>query len=105
MPVDHAANIYWATVLAAPSPPTEGLTLTVPPAQSGDFPPVPFFATVSFPGNSEIQAGPDTTEPVTVTAIAGNTLTLVRAVSPAYRRAIRAGDQIKTTLVVRGPGI
>jgi hypothetical protein len=97
MPVDHGANHYWSTVNVAPDPPTTGLTLRVPAPQGADFPPVPFHAVVRFPGDSTLLAGPDTAEPLRVTQIVGNILTLDREVGLEFRRAIRAGDQISAS--------
>ena len=105
MPADKQANHYWGTVNAPPDPPTSGLTLGVPNPQAGDFADLtlPFSAVVMFPGNAELKPGVDTAEPVRVTQIVGNTLTLEREVSAEYRRAIRAGDQISASLVTFGP--
>jgi hypothetical protein len=43
--------------------------------------------------------GPDTAEPLRVTAVVGNTLTVLREVPDNFRREIRAGDQILASLI------
>ena len=104
MPTDPQSNLYWATINLPPSNPTTATSVRVPPGQLDGFPPPPFAAVVSPAGvgNAVLQDGPDTAEPLRVTAIVGNVLTLEREVALAFRRQIRVGDWVFASLVT-GP--
>lgn len=88
-------NFGYSTVLTAPSPATSGTSLVVQSGEGAKFPAVPFNATIwpvstqSLTSNAEI---------VTVTAIATDTLTIVRAQEGTTARTVIVGDQIVNTV-------
>lgn len=91
-------NFAYSTVLTAPSPASSGTSLTVQNGLGAIFPAPPFSATV-WPNSAQ----PFTTsaELVLVTAISGDTFTIVRAQEGSSARSILVGDQIAATETVK----
>lgn len=101
MPFDPHANLASSLVTIAPSPDTSGTTLTVSAGQGALFPnpsPIPFNCTVvpwnTFPtqANSEI---------VRVTAIVGDTFTIIRAQEGTTAKPIAAGWLIANSITAK----
>jgi hypothetical protein len=96
--LDQYKNLALATIATAPSPATSGTSLVVTAGQAAYLPAPPFNATVfdakllPTPGNAEI---------VRVTAVAGDTLTIVRAQEGSTARTIVAGDNLAATFTVK----
>ncbi len=78
-------------VVAVPSPPTSGTSLTVTSGSGVIFPAVPFKARVYTNGSDPYSNG---SEVVTVTAKSGDVFTIVRAQNGTSARTILASDQI-----------
>ena len=98
MAFDAHKNLAIATVSAAPSPPTSGTSLSVASGEGARFPAAPFNATV-WPASS--LPNPVTADVVRVTAVAGDTLTIVRATENTAARSVVAGDLIAATITVK----
>jgi hypothetical protein len=95
---DLHKNFAYSNVATAPSPATSGTSLVVTAAQGALFPAVPFNVTV-WPAS--VQPLSTNAEIVTVTAIATDTLTIVRAREGTTARAIIVGDQIAATITAK----
>ena len=95
---DSHANFGYSTVLIAPAPPNSGTSLTVAAGQGALFPTAPFNCTV-WP--ADVQPLASNAEIVRVTAVAGDTLTIVRAQEGTGAIAIAAGYQIANTTSVK----
>jgi hypothetical protein len=95
---DLHLNFAYSTVATAPSPATSGTSLVVAAAAGAAFPPAPFEATV-WPVS--VQPLGSNAEVVTVTAIATDTFTIVRAREGSSARTIVIGDQIAATITRR----
>ncbi len=93
--MDAVLNLAYALVATAPSPATSGTSLIVTAGTGTRFPAVPFQATLwpvstmPTPANAEI---------VTVTLIATDTLTIVRAQESTSARTVIVGDQCAATV-------
>lgn len=98
MPFDQHRNFAYSTVATAPSPADSGTSLVVAAGEGSRFPTPPFNATV-WPASA--QPLPGTAEIVRVTAIATDTLTIVRAQEGSTARSIVVGDQIAATITDR----
>jgi hypothetical protein len=98
MPFDAHKNLAVAAVATAPSPATTGTSITVPGGEGTRFPVPPFNATVW--AATEIPT-PLSAELVRVTAIAGDTFTIVRAQEGSPARAILVGDLIAATITAK----
>ena len=96
--MDAYKNFAYSLVATAPSPATTGTSLVVTAADGTKFPEVPFNATIWATG-----ANPITTnaEIVRVTAIATDTLTIVRAQEGSSARTVVVGDQIAATITAK----
>lgn len=88
---DALKNFAISTVVTAPSPATSGTTLVVTTGHGARFPATPFDVVIK-PATGD--AEPDNAEIATCTAIASDTLTLVRAQRGTSARTIVAGDRI-----------
>jgi hypothetical protein len=92
---DLHKNFAYGTVATAPSPASSGTSLVVTAGQGALFPTPPFNATIwpviaqPLLANAEI---------VRVTAIATDTLTIVRAQEGSSARTVVIGDQIAATI-------
>ncbi len=98
MGYDAHKNLAYSTLATAPSPATSGTSLVV---QSGDgalFPAVPFNATVWVAGSQPLVTN---AEIVRVTAISGDTFTIVRAQEGTSARTVLVGDQIAATITAK----
>jgi hypothetical protein len=95
MAADAYKNLAIATVATAPSPAASGTSLVVTAGQGARFPTPPFNATV-WPATA--LPDPTTAEIVRVTAIATDTLTLVRAQEGTTARTILVGDLFAATV-------
>ena len=95
MAIDAASNFGYGVVLVAPSPALSGTSLTLNAGQGALLPAVPFNATV-WPTATNPRAA--NAEIVTVTNVAGDVLTIVRAQEGTAARAIAVGDQIAATI-------
>ena len=93
--MDAYKNFAVSIVATAPSPGLSGTTLTVTAGQGGRFPAPPFNATV-WP--SGVLPDPTNAEIVRVTAIATDTLTIVRAQEGTTARTIATGNLIAATI-------
>lgn len=91
MPDQHA-NFAYSTVATAPSPATSGTSLGVQTGDGAGLPTPPFNAVVC-PANANPPRA-SSSEIVRVTAIVGDTLTIVRAQEGTSARTILVGDQI-----------
>lgn len=98
MPVDAHTNFAYSTVATAPSPATSGTSLVLATGGGALMPAVPFNGT-----DWATNAQPTTAnaEIVRVTAISGDTLTIVRAQEGSSARTIVIGDQFAATLTVK----
>lgn len=97
MPDAHK-NFAYSTVATAPSPDTSGTLLVVQTGDGTKFPTPPFNATVWPAGDQPLTIN---AEIVRVTAISGDTLTIVRAQESTTARSIVAADQIAATITVK----
>lgn len=97
MPDTHK-NFAYSLVATAPSPASSGTSLIVTAAQGALFPAVPFNATIWPTG---VQPLSTNAEIVTVTAIATDTFTIVRAQEGSSARTVVIGDQIAATITVK----
>lgn len=88
---DALKNFAISTVVTAPSPAASGTTLVVTTGHGTRFPATPFDVVIK-PATGD--AEPDNAEIATCTAIASDTLTLVRAQRGTSARTIVAGDRI-----------
>lgn len=91
MAFDAHANFAVSAVATAPSPATSGTSLVVTAGHGVRFPAVPFNATIC---PAATQPDPSNAEIVRVTAIATDTLTIVRAQGGTSARTVVATDQI-----------
>lgn len=92
---DAHKNFAYSLVATAPSPATSGTSLVVTAGQGALFPAVPFNATI-WP--TAVQPLTTNAEIVTVTLIATDTLTIVRAQEGTTARTVVVGDQIAATI-------
>lgn len=97
--MDAQKNFAYSSVAAAPSPADTGTSLVVAAAEGVRFPAVPFDATVWPTGAQPL---PTNAEMVRVTAIATDTLTIVRARQGSTARLIVVTDQIAATIHAKG---
>jgi hypothetical protein len=88
-------NLAIGVVETAPSPASSGLTLVLQAGHGARFPPPPFPATV-WPSNE--LPDPTNAEIVTVSAISGDTVTIVRAAEDSILRLITCGDAFASTV-------
>lgn len=95
---DAHKNFATATVATAPTPATSGTSLVVTGGQGARFPTPPFNATIC-PASGVID--PTTSEVVRVTAIATDTLTIVRAQESTTARTVIATDIIFNDVSVK----
>lgn len=93
--MDSHKNFSGSLVATAPSPATSGLSLIVSAGEGVLFPLPPFNATVCPAGVKPVASN---SEMVRVTAIATDTLTIVRQVEGSASRSILAGDQISAAI-------
>lgn len=91
-------NFAYSLVATAPSPASSGTSLVVTAAQGALFPAVPFQATIWPTAANPISTN---AEIVTVTAIATDTLTIVRANEGSSARTVVVGDQIAATVTAQ----
>lgn len=84
-------NFAYSTVATAPSPATTGTSLVVSAADGAKFPPVPFNAAIWPNGQLPLTTN---AEIVRVTAVATDTLTIVRQHEGTAARSVVQGDQI-----------
>jgi hypothetical protein len=95
---DAHKNFSYSAVATAPSPASSGTSLVVTAGQGALFPAVPFNATIWPSGALPISTN---AEIVTVTAVATDTLTIVRAQEGTSARTVLVGDQIAATITQR----
>lgn len=95
---DAHKNFAYGTVLTAPTTPTAGTTLVLNSGQGANMPTAPFNATV-WPAGS--QPTNSNAEIVRVTAVATDTLTIVRAQESSVARSIIATDQFAAGITVK----
>lgn len=84
-------NFSYSTIATAPSPASSGTSVIVASGGGVNFPDPPFFATV-WPASTVPTVG--NAEIVKVTAISGDTFTIVRGQDGTSTRSIVVGDQI-----------
>ena len=95
---DAHRNFALATVVGVPSPPSSGLSLTLATGEGASLPTPPFNMTVwaanqaPTPANAEI---------IRVTAITGDTLTILRAQEGSMTRQIVVGDMIMAGITAK----
>src|SRR5580765_8226866 len=91
-----ARNFAYGLVTTPPSPAASGTTLTLAAGHGARFPTTfPFPATIWPP---TAMPDPANAEIVSVTAIAGNVLTIVRAQESTVARTLLVGDQVAAAL-------
>lgn len=102
MGFDAHKNLAYSTVATAPSPASSGTSLVVQAGEGAKFPAPPFNVTIWPVG---AQPNPSNSEIARCTAVATDTLTLVRATtteSPAVGpRSVIIGDQIAETITAK----
>lgn len=98
MPFDSHSNFGYSVVVSAPAPADSGTSLTVDAGQGALFPAAPFNCSV-WPAS--VQPLASNAEIVRVTAVVGDTLTIVRAQEGTAAVAIAAGFQIANTTSVK----
>ena len=96
--MDAHKNGAYSLVATAPSPASSGLSLVVTAAQGTRFPATPFNATI-WP--TAVMPDPSNEEIVTVTLVATDTLTIVRAQEGSSARTVVVGDQIAATITLK----
>lgn len=96
--MDAVKNLSYSLVATAPSPDDSGTSLVVTAATGTRFPAVPFNATVWATG---AMPTPANAEIVTVTLVATDTLTIVRAQEGTTARHVAIGDQIAATVTAK----
>ena len=99
---DVLTNFAYSTVATAPSPATTGTSLVVAAGEGARFPAVPFNATIWPTGVAPLATN---AEVVRVTAIATDTLTIVRGAEGSTARSVIVGDQIAATLTKQFVGL
>jgi hypothetical protein len=92
---DPHKNFAYSLVATAPSPAGSGTSLVVTATEGALFPAVPFNATVWPTATQPLSSN---AEIVTVTAVATDTLTIVRQAEGTAARTIVVGDQIAATI-------
>src|SRR5712692_8532277 len=92
---DAHKNFAVSTVATAPSPAASGTSLVVASGDGAKFPAVPFNATVWATAAQPTTAN---AEIVRVTAIATDTMTIVRAQESSSARTVVVGDQVAATI-------
>lgn len=92
---DAHKNFAVSLVATAPVPASSGTSLVVTAADGAKFPAVPFNVTI-WP--TAVQPTTTNAEIATVTAIATDTLTIVRAQEGTAARTVVIGDQIAATV-------
>ena len=95
---DQHKNFSYSLVATAPSPAISGTSLVVTAGQGALFPTPPFNITI-WPAN--LNALSSNAEIVRVTAIATDTLTIVRAQEGTAARTVVAGDQVAATITAK----
>lgn len=95
---DAHTNFAYSLIATAPSPAASGTSLVVTTGQGALFPAVPFNVTI-WP--TAVQPITTNAEIVTVTAVATDTLTIVRAQEGTSARTILVGDQIAATITAK----
>lgn len=95
---DAHKNFAYSTVATAPSPATSGTSLVLQLGAGANFPAVPFNATI-WPTNTQPLAS--NAEIVRVTAIATDTLTIVRSQESSSARTVIVGDQIAAGITAK----
>lgn len=99
MPVfDAHQNLAISAVATAPSPATSGTSLVVTTGQGARFPAAPFNVTI-WPAAT--QPDPSNAEVVRVTAVATDTLTIVRAQEGTSARTVVVTDQIAVSVTAK----
>ena len=98
MAFDAHANLANSLVATAPSPASSGTSLVVTTGQGALFPAVPFNCIVC-PANTLPTTA--NAEIIRVTAITGDTFTIVRAQESTSARAIVAGDYIANAVTAK----
>ncbi len=97
MPDAHT-NFAYSTIVTAPSPASSGTEIVVGTGQGKLFPDTPFNATIWPTGTQPISTN---AEIVTVTTIANDTFTIVRAQEGSSARTVIVGDQIAATITAK----
>mgnify|MGYP000033994717 CR=1 FL=1 len=92
---DLHKNFAYSVVATAPSPASSGTSLVVTAGEGALFPTVPFNATIWPTATQPISTN---AEIVRVTAIATDTLTIIRAQESSSARTVIVGDQIAATI-------
>ena len=94
MAYDAHANLAYATIAAAPAPALSGTSLTVAAGKGALFPAAPFNVTIYPFGSAPLASN---AEIARVTAVVGDTFTIVRAQEGTTAKPIAAGWQIANT--------
>lgn len=95
---DAHNNFAYSLVETAPSPASSGVSLNVTAGQGALFPAVPFNLVIWPAGAQPLST---TAEIVTVTAISGDVLTIVRAQEGTAARTVVIGDQVSAGITKR----
>lgn len=96
--MDPLKNFAYSTVATAPSPAASGTSLNVAAGEGARFPAVPFDAVI-WPTSAQPLA--TNAEVVRVTAIASDTLTIVRTRQSSSARTVVIGDQIAAAVTAK----
>jgi microcystin-dependent protein len=94
---NNTKNLANGTVLTAPSPATSGTTLVLDSGYGSAMPAVPFFLTLTPPGQLSTMGN---SEVVLVTARSTDTLTIVRAMKSTTARSIASGWVVSNSIYV-----
>lgn len=98
MAFDSHINFAYSTVLTAPSPAISGTSLVLASGDGALMPTAPFNMTV-WP--TSVQPLKSNAEIIRVTAVTGDTLTIIRAQEGSSARTIISGDQIANTITAK----
>lgn len=97
--MDAHVNFAYSTVLTPPSPATSGTSLVLQSGDGAKFPTVfPFNVVVWITGANPLSSN---AEIVQVTAISGDTMTIVRTQEGTSARTIVAGDQVALAITAK----
>lgn len=90
-------DLATSTVASAPSPATSGTSLDVQSGHGARFPEAPFYAIAHFDGSLPTV---DNAEKILVTAVSGDTFTIVRALDGTTAQSIATGWRISNAIFV-----
>lgn len=96
---DAVKNFAYSTVATAPAPAASGTSLIVAVGDGAKFPAAVPYSVSIWPAGAQPTA--TNAEIATVTALVGDTLTIVRAAEGSSARTVVIGDQIAETITAK----